>query len=104
MAFDVLADVADTFERQALLTQHRLSLLTMGVVAGMMGAAPGVVWASGALFAAAFVILVPVAIWIYTLVFVFSSLWYAHFLLNGLAQLRQLSLPAKTVPNNPEEA
>jgi hypothetical protein len=39
------------------------------------------------LFAAAFVILVPVAIWIYTLVFAFSSLWFAHF---GLAALQAL--------------
>lgn len=93
MTFDVLSDIADTSERHALMAQHRLSLLGMGIVSGMMGAAPGVVWASGALFAAAFVILVPVAIWIYTLVFVFSSLWYAHFLLDGLSRLRQLKLP-----------
>jgi hypothetical protein len=59
----------------------------MGVVTGLMGAAPSLVWASGALFAAAFVILVPVAIWIYTLVFAFSSLWFAHF---GLAALQAL--------------
>lgn len=93
MTFDVLSDIADTSERHALMAQHRLSLLGMGIVSGMMGAAPGVVWASGALFAAAFVILMPVAIWIYTLVFVFSSLWYAHFLLDGLSRLRQLKLP-----------
>ena len=93
MAFDVLSDIADGSERQALMARHRLSLLGMGAVSGLMGAAPGVVWASGALFAAAFVILVPVAIWIYTLVFVFSSLWYAHYLLDGLAQLRQPKLP-----------
>jgi hypothetical protein len=45
------------------------------------------VWASGALFAAAFVILVPVAIWIYALVFAFSSLWFSHY---GLAALQAL--------------
>lgn len=93
MSFDVLTDMADSSERHALIGRHRLGLLGMGVVSGLMGAAPGVVWASGALFAAAFVILVPVAIWIYTLVFVFSSLWYAHFLLDALAKLRQLKLP-----------
>jgi hypothetical protein len=54
-----------------------------------MGAAPSLVWASGALFAAAFVILVPVAIWIYTLVFAFSSLWFAHFALAALHALRE---------------
>jgi hypothetical protein len=65
-----------------------MSLLGMGVFTGLMGAAPSLVWASGALFAAAFVILVPIAIWIYTLVFAFSSLWFAHFVLLALHQLR----------------
>jgi membrane protein implicated in regulation of membrane protease activity len=69
------------------MARHRMSFLGMGVVTGLMGAAPSLVWASGALFAAAFVILVPVAIWIYTLVFAFSSLWFAHF---GLAALQAL--------------
>jgi hypothetical protein len=59
-----------------------------------MGAAPSLVWASGALFAAAFVILVPVAIWIYTLVFAFSSLWFAHFALAALQLLRDEPHPA----------
>ena len=87
MAFDVLAEFASTDERHTLMARHRMSFLGMGVVTGLMGAAPSLVWASGALFAAAFVILVPVAIWIYTLVFAFSSLWFAHF---GLAALQAL--------------
>ncbi|MDO8249940.1 MAG: hypothetical protein Q7T78_09540, partial [Rhodoferax sp.] len=41
-----------------------------------------------ALLAAAFVILVPLAIWIYTLVFAFSSLWFAHYCLAALRTLR----------------
>jgi hypothetical protein len=94
MAFDVLAEFASADERHTLLARHRMRLLGMGVVTGLMGAAPSVVWASGALFAAAFVILVPVAIWIYTLVFVFSSLWFAHFLLAALHRLREEPLPA----------
>jgi hypothetical protein len=60
----------------------------MGVITGMMGAAPSLVWASGALFVAAFVILVPLAIWIYTLVFAFASLWFAHYALTALHDLR----------------
>jgi hypothetical protein len=87
MAFDVLAEFASADERHTLMARHRMSFLGMGVVTGLMGAAPSLVWASGALFAAAFVILVPVAIWIYTLVFAFSSLWFAHF---GLAALQAL--------------
>ena len=88
MAFDVLAEFASTEEREILMARHRMSFLAMGVITGLMGAAPSLVWASGALFAAAFVILVPVAIWIYTLVFAFSSLWFAHFALAALHALR----------------
>ena len=33
-------------------------------------------------------VLVPLAIWIYTLVFAFSSLWFAHYALDVLAQFR----------------
>ena len=88
MVSDVLAEFASAEERQQLLAQHRLRLLAMGVATGLMGAAPSVVWASGALFAAAFVILIPLAIWIYMLVFAFSSLWFAHYALAALQDLR----------------
>ncbi len=88
MAFDVLAEHATAEERRTLFRRHRAALFSMGVLTGYLGAAPSLVWASGALFAAAFVILVPVAIWIYTLVFAFSSLWYAHYCLAALQDLR----------------
>jgi hypothetical protein len=89
MAYDVLAEHATKLERIELMTRYRFQLLGMGVVTGMMGAAPSVIWASGALFAAAFVILIPIAVWIYTLVFIFSSLWFAHMLIQALDELRQ---------------
>lgn len=113
MAFDVLAEFASPAERQSLLALHRPSLLGMGVLTGLMGAAPSLVWASGALFAAAFVVLIPVAIWIYTLVFAFSSLWFAHFALAALQALRQgsagldaevVDVPARTVTPSPHVA
>ena len=88
MAFDALAEHASKEERIELLKRHRLSLLGIGVVCGYLGAAPGVVWASGVVFAAAFIVLIPVAIWIYTLVFAFSSLWFTHYCLAALQQLR----------------
>ncbi len=98
MAFDALAEHASEPERQVLFKQHRVRLLSIGVVCGFLGAAPSLLWASGALFAAAFVILVPVAIWIYTLVFAFSSLWFAHYCLAALQTLR-----ANTALSNPVE-
>lgn len=91
MAFDALAVHASRDERQEILRRHRLWLLLMGVLSGFMGAAPSLVWASGALFAAAFVVLVPVAIWIYAVVFAFTALWFIHFGLAALQDLRRES-------------
>ena len=101
MSFDVLADHASATERREIFKRHRVWLLGIGVMSGFLGAAPGVVWASGALFAAAFVLLVPLAIWIYTLVFAFSSLWFAHYALSALAELRRapLDVPARVLPD-----
>jgi len=89
MTYDVLAEHASNQERVELVKRYRFQLLGMGVLTGAMGAAPSLVWASGALFAAAFVILIPVAVWIYTLVFIFSALWFVHFLLLALSKLRE---------------
>ena len=87
MVFDALADHASKEERQEIFRRHRSSLLGIGIVTGYLGAAPSIVWASGVVFAAAFFVLVPLAIWIYTLVFAFSSLWFTHY---GLAALQRL--------------
>jgi len=88
MAFDALAEHASIEERSEVFHKHRGWLLGMGLFCGYLGAAPSLIWASGALFAAAFVILVPLAIWIYTLVFAFSSLWFGHYCLAALQALR----------------
>lgn len=104
MAFDALAEHASGDERRALLRRHRGALLGIGIVTGYLGAAPSIIWASGALFAAAFVILVPVAIWIYTLVFAFSSLWFSHYCLAALERMRAEAAaePPAPPPVDPE--
>ncbi len=94
MAFDAMAEHASADERREIFRRHKGWLLGIGVLCGYLGAAPTLVWASGALFAAAFVILVPLAIWIYTLVFAFSSLWFAHYCLAALQALRAEALLA----------
>ena len=104
MAFDVLADHASREERREVFRRHRMRLFGIGVVTGYMGAAPSLLWASGALFAAAFVILVPFAIWIYTLVFAFSSLWFAHYCLAALETLRAQPSAAAVPPQFPAPA
>ena len=89
------------FRRRALIRQHRPYLIGMGVLCGYLGAAPSIVWASGALFAAAFVILVPIAVWIYALVFAFSSLWFSHYCLAALQLQRAQVTPTFTTSPAP---
>lgn len=88
MAFDALAEHATAEERREIFRRHHLPLLGIGLFCGYLGAAPSLIWASGALLAAAFLVLVPLAVWLYTLVFALSSLWFAHFCLAALNALR----------------
>jgi hypothetical protein len=88
MAFDALADHANAEERREIFKRHRWRLLGMGVVAGYMGAAPSLVWSLGFMAVALAPFLVPLSIWLYTLIFAFSSLWFAHFGLHALQSLR----------------
>jgi len=44
------------------------------------------------------VVLVPLAIWIYTLVFAFSSLWFSHYCLAALQTMRAQSASAPVTP------
>jgi hypothetical protein len=96
-SYDVLAEHASREERSELMRRHRGSLLAIGVLTGYLGAAPSLVWASGVMFVALAPVLVPAAIWIYTLVFAFAALWFAHFLLPALQALRQEQLPLPPV-------
>ncbi len=101
MAYDALADHASADERRALLKEHRSTLLAMGVMAGYLGAAPTLLWASGVMFLVFAPILVTVAIWVYTLVFAFSSLWFAHYCLAALGKMRADKSAAQVAPAAP---
>lgn len=96
MAYDALAEHASPAERQLIFKQHRPVLLGIGILSGYLGAAPSLIWASGAMFIALAPILVPVAVWVYTLVFAFSSLWFAHYALAALEQLRAQALDVES--------
>ncbi len=89
MAFDAMSEHASPDERREIFRRYRISLLCIGLFCGFLGAAPSLIWASGVLLVAAFVVLVPLAIWLYTMVFVFASLWFAHFCLAALHLLRE---------------
>jgi Etoposide-induced protein 2.4 (EI24) len=98
MTYDVLAEHASVEERRELVRRHRTSLLGMGVLTGYLGAAPSLVWASGAMVVVFAPVLVPVAVWIYTLVFAFSALWFAHFALAALKALRAETEQVEILP------
>jgi hypothetical protein len=97
-AHDVLADHASRAERLRLLAEERWPLFGMGIACGMLGAAPSVLWAVSALALVLAPLLVVVAIWLYTLVFAFSSLWFAHYLLARLHRLRAAEAPSVGSP------
>lgn len=87
--FDVLAEHASADERRALLKAHRIPMMTMGVICGYLGAVPSLIWAiagvTGFIFAP---FLVLVAVWLYTLVFAFSTAWFTHYALAALQAWR----------------
>jgi hypothetical protein len=89
MGFDVLAEHASSAERRELLRAHRWQMLGMGTMAGYLGAAPSLLWAFSALTLIFAPVLIVVAVWLYTLVFAFSALWFAHYALAALAAMRE---------------
>lgn len=87
-SYDVLADHASAVEREQLLRQERWPLLVIGVLSGYLGAAPALIFAFGALNLVLAPLLLPVAIWLYMLVFALAALWFTHYLLAALQRLR----------------
>ena len=103
MAFDVLADHASADERRQIMQRQRLPLLGIGVVSGFLGAAPSLLWAASALTLVFAPLLIVVSVWLYTLVFGFSALWFTHFALRALAELRGQAALVDREPTPPGE-
>lgn len=100
MSFDALAEHASVDERRLLMKRHRGSLFTIGLITGYLGAAPSLVWVGGAMTLVMMPVLLPVFIWLYTLVFALAALWFTHYCLAALDTLRreQGAAPAPTLP------
>lgn len=92
MSYDVLAQHATPQERDQILEKYRWPLLAMGIISGMLGAVPTFFWATSALALVLFPIVSFVALWIYSIIFVFAALWFTHFLLDALKELREQEL------------
>jgi len=89
MAYDALAVHASVEERRTIFQQYRWQLWAVGIVAGLLGSLPGLVWLGGVLSFLFLPLLAAVAIWLYVVVFMFSGLWFQLFCLDALQQLRK---------------
>jgi len=97
MGFDALAEHATADERHGILRAHRWPMLVMGIVTGFLCGVPSLIWTiSPALLIAAPFVLVG-TIWLYTMIFTFSALWFTHYALTALAALRAAEASVQAV-------
>ncbi|UXH77245.1 EI24 domain-containing protein [Roseateles amylovorans] len=97
--FDVLSEFASAPERRALLSEHRLPLMLVGLVTGYLGAAPAALWAFSALTLALAPLFVLLFVFLSTLVFAFSSLWFSHYALAALQDMRRTNTVTPREPD-----
>lgn len=88
MSYDALALHASSEERRELIRRHRWPLVAIGVITGLLGALPAMIWASSLIAIVLFPVIAIVSVWLYVLIFVFSALWFAHYCLAALDALR----------------
>ncbi len=97
-SFDALAEHASKDERRQLIREHRVPLLAMGLITGYLSALPAAIWAIGVVAIAFAPFLIVASIWLHTLVFAFSTLWFTHYSLAALQEMRtrQATIPPAT--------
>ncbi|GJG95700.1 EI24 domain-containing protein [Cupriavidus pauculus] len=88
MTYDALSEHATAEERKTLMKRHRVPLLVIGVVVGLLGSAPTLLWVWSAVIIFLFPVVLAGTLWLYVLIFIFSALWFGHFCLRALADLR----------------
>lgn len=89
MCYDALADHASAEERAEIMRRHRKQLMLIGMISGVAGALPGIVWIGGAVIAIVlFPFLAAISIWLYVVIFIFTGLWFEYYCLQALAELR----------------
>ena len=94
LGHDVLGLHASRAERHEILRRRRWTLLAMGIICGYLGALPSMMWALSAVTLLFAPLLVLASVWLYTLIFAFAALWFAHYALAELQRLRAAEAPA----------
>jgi hypothetical protein len=88
MTYDALALHATRDERRELVRRYRLPLLMIGIVSGLLGSVPTLLWASSVWLIVLFPVITTVTIWIYAFILVFSALWFGYYCLRALQRMR----------------
>ncbi|WP_179402447.1 EI24 domain-containing protein [Burkholderia guangdongensis] len=88
MTYDALAQHASRDERAAVLSRHRWPLLGIGIATGLLGTVPTFVWVSSVWTMVLFPFVAAAMIWVYAFILVFSALWFGHYCLRALEDLR----------------
>lgn len=88
MAYDALSDYASSKEIKGILLRHRWSLLLIGTITGAISSIPTLLWFGGILSVIFFPILAACSVWLYSLIFVFTALWFQYFCLESLKRYR----------------
>ncbi|MDN7587215.1 EI24 domain-containing protein [Burkholderia seminalis] len=88
MTYDALALHASRDERRALVRRHRWPLIGIGVATGLLGTVPTFVWVSSVWMMVLFPFVAAAMIWVYAFILVFSALWFGHYCLRALEDLR----------------
>jgi hypothetical protein len=96
IAYDVLRSYADADELRELLRRHRWQLLVIGTITGLLGVVPSLLWLGGVMSVVLFPVFAVVAISLYVLVFTFSGLWFTHFGLTAVRELRGVNVALST--------
>lgn len=102
VAYDALAEHASAAERSQIMRLHRRPLLAIGIVSGLAGAVPGLLWLGGAVLSVVFFpFLAAASIWLYVLIFIFTGLWFQYYCLEALRQLRAAPIETIADPAQP---
>ena len=97
LGFDVLADHASAPEREAIRRAHRWPLLIMGILCGFVCGVPSIIWTLNMQFIIFAPFIMVGVIWLYTMIFTFSALWFTHYALPVLASLRHAEAAMRAV-------
>ncbi|MGO4306398.1 MULTISPECIES: EI24 domain-containing protein [unclassified Cupriavidus] len=100
MTYDALSEHATVEERKTIMKRHRTSLLMIGVAVGLLGSAPTLLWVWSAVIIFLFPVVLAGTLWLYVLIFIFSALWFGHFCLRALADLRAERAAAAPPPHD----